>query len=240
MLQRLIRAAKLVRFRDLAISRERCALCSFPLIVKLAASEMGVRCPRCGASAVSQSLVQVLVDVHQHLDRAEAYELSSTGPLVDFLKPRVAKLTTSEWFDDVEPGEFARGTQCQDVQRLTFDSESFDLCTSTEVFEHVEDDAAGFSEICRVLRPGGRFVFTVPLSSQPTMERTSVVGGQRIRTLPPEFHADKIRGNAVFVYRDYGPDIVDRVRAAGFASAEVRQPASALFGFARPVIVAVK
>ena len=41
---------------------------------------------------------------------------------------------------------------------------SFDLCTSTEVFEHMPDDLNGFSEIRRVLRPGGRFVFTVLLT----------------------------------------------------------------------------
>jgi ubiquinone/menaquinone biosynthesis C-methylase UbiE len=32
------------------------------------------------------------------------------------------------------------------VQRLSFADASFDLCTSTEVFEHVPDDRAGLRE----------------------------------------------------------------------------------------------
>jgi SAM-dependent methyltransferase len=40
------------------------------------------------------------------------------------------------------------------------------------VFEHVPDDARGFSELRRVLRPGGKMLFTVPLFDAPdTVDR---------------------------------------------------------------------
>lgn len=41
-------------------------------------------------------------------------------------------------------------------------SESFDLVVSVEVLEHVEDDETFVSEVCRVLKPGGRFIMTTP------------------------------------------------------------------------------
>jgi len=44
----------------------------------------------------------------------------------------------------------------------------------------VPDDRRGFSEIRRVLRPGGAFIFTIPLAdTERTVERAVLEGGQR-------------------------------------------------------------
>src|SRR5262249_41444785 len=43
-----------------------------------------------------------------------------------------------------------------------FSSESFDFVLATDVIEHVRDDVAALEEICRVLRPGGYALITVP------------------------------------------------------------------------------
>jgi SAM-dependent methyltransferase len=112
---------------------------------------------------------------------------------------------------------------CQDVQQLTFPDASFDVCTSTEVFEHVADDARGFREIRRVLRAGGAFVFTVPLGdAEATVERAESQGGRIVHLLPPEYHGDRIRGrDRVLAFRNYGRDIVERLRTAGFAHARI-------------------
>jgi hypothetical protein len=50
-----------------------------------------------------------------------------------------------------------------------------------------------------------------------------VVEAGELRHLePPTYHDDLIRGQGrVLVYRDYGRDIVERLRAAGFARAEI-------------------
>jgi len=64
-------------------------------------------------------------------------------------------LTLSEYLENVPPGECRGNFQCQDVQELTYPDNSFDVCTCTEVFEHVANDVKGFSEIYRVLKEGG-------------------------------------------------------------------------------------
>lgn len=51
---------------------------------------------------------------------------------------------------------------CADVQALPFRDAAFDAIKITEVLEHVPDTAAALRECCRVLRPGGRLVATVP------------------------------------------------------------------------------
>lgn len=49
-----------------------------------------------------------------------------------------------------------------DAQRLPFPDASFDIVISTDVLEHVPDDAAAANEILRVLKPHGVAVLTVP------------------------------------------------------------------------------
>jgi SAM-dependent methyltransferase len=49
-----------------------------------------------------------------------------------------------------------------DAQRLPFADHSFDGVIALDILEHLPDDAASAREICRVLKPGGRVVITVP------------------------------------------------------------------------------
>ena len=63
------------------------------------------------------------------------------------------------------------------------------------MFEHVPDDIKGFSEICRVLKDDGVFVFTVPLHDvEKTVNRVLVEEGNIVHLLEPEYHDDSIRG----------------------------------------------
>ena len=153
------------------------------------------------------------------LDRGAAvYELSSRGALCRHLRRTFAQVTVSELFDDVAPGGFRGRVQCQDVQRLTYADGSFDLVTSTEVFEHVPDDRRAFAEIGRVLRPGGHLVFTVPLMDRgPTLERARLENGTVVHLVTPEYHGDRLRGRGgVLAFRTYAPDILERLEEAGF------------------------
>lgn len=133
------------------------------------------------------------------------------------------------------------GGRCEDVQQLTYADCSFDLCSSTEVFEHVPDDEKGFSEIFRVLKPGGWVVFTVPLGQHIiTVERAILAtqgGIQHLRS--PEYHGDPLSGTPILVFRNYGKDVCQRLLAAGFRCAKIVPPSDVLpYGIMREVIVA--
>jgi SAM-dependent methyltransferase len=49
-----------------------------------------------------------------------------------------------------------------DGNTMPFPSESFDMCVSNYVLEHVTEPRAHFSEIYRILRPGGAYCFRTP------------------------------------------------------------------------------
>jgi SAM-dependent methyltransferase len=107
------------------------------------------------------------------------------------------------------PREFA------DFQRLHYPDAHFDLVVASDVFEHVRDDAAGFSEIFRVLKEGGSLVLTVPYDHdrQETIARVDTSGPGDVPILEPEYHGG---GGHTLTYRNYGRDLLDRLRRAGF------------------------
>ncbi len=166
----------------------------------------------------------VIETLHPGKD-SRIYELSSKGAFLRYLNRRFKDVYISEYFDDVPPGDMKNGIPCQDIQNLTLDDASFDIVTSTEVFEHVPDDAKGFAEIYRVIRYGGHFVFTVPLwEDRRTVERAVMMPDGSVEHLcEPKYHHDRVRGRfTALVFRDYGGDIIERLESAGF-SAEIRR-----------------
>ncbi|HEX4599659.1 MAG TPA: methyltransferase domain-containing protein [Burkholderiaceae bacterium] len=244
-LQALMKAGgSMVRWRELRVTVAHCPICNARrLFIRLKDYEIAARCLACRASAVSLSIVSVLRQLAPDLHAMDTYELSSRGPLYRYLKTRARTLTASEYFDDVAPGEFHNGIQCQDVQRLTHDDARFDLCTSTEVFEHVPEDAKAFSEVFRVLRPNGLLVFTVPIHDGPrTLERAVLTSTGEVRhLLPPQYHGDPLRSGRILAFRTYGQDVTERLQHAGFIDVKIVLPVDRIpWGYARPVVVAFK
>lgn len=196
-----------------------CNLCGFP-VVRINSTAHGTRCLRCRSTQIHRATGLAVAALRLPAD-ARVYELSSRGALFHFLRKRFPDFTCSEFFDDVPPGQKKGEVTCQDVQQLLFPDSSFDLVTSTEVFEHVPDDRRGFREIRRVLKPNGHFIFTVPLTeAERTVERCRLApDGTLIHDLPPEYHGDRIRGrDAVLAFRNYGLDIMERLRECGLSA----------------------
>jgi SAM-dependent methyltransferase len=232
---------RLADIRLVRLFRHDCALCGFPVLLRLNAGEHGIRCLRCRGGVVHMSMANVIRRHVGNLADLDAYELSSRGAFIKFLASNCTTVTGSEYWPDVSPGEFKNGVQCQDVEKLTYADNSFDLCTSTEVFEHVVNDMAGFEEARRVLRHHGYLIFSVPLRLDAnTLERAILVHGEIQHLVEPEYHDDAIRGHAqVLAFRTYGVDIVDRLKAAGFREALIDTSSQgAILGHGRAIVVA--
>jgi len=70
-------------------------------------------------------------------------------------------------------GPALRGNRCMphrvagDIQALPFSDNTFEVVTANMVLEHIENPAALMSEVWRVLRPGGVFLFCTPNKYYP-------------------------------------------------------------------------
>jgi SAM-dependent methyltransferase len=76
---------------------------------------------------------------------------------MDLDKPNLASRFPSQRHED-----FAGS-----VTNLPFATQEFDACICTEVMEHVTDDDRGFSELARVLKPGGLLLISTPTPPAP-------------------------------------------------------------------------
>ncbi len=105
----------------------------------------------------------------------------------------------------------------EDLTRLTYADECLDLVLTSETLEHVPDLAAALREIHRVLAPGGRHVFTVPLlpGVPETFARSIVLADGSIQDLAPRIcHPGGDWGYPVFT--EFGTDLPALLERAGF------------------------
>lgn len=219
-----------------------CPCCNGRLHARLKDNELAVRCLHCGASPITQSIVAVLKDRELPQRDSHVVELSGRGALVSWLRGCPVNLLLTEYIPSRQRGAVIDGIRNEDVQALTLPSDAYDLCTSTEVFEHVADDLLGFREVYRILRPGGSLVFTVPLTGKgTTVERATVRHGEIVHFLPEEYHGDSYSGSdRILCFRNYGDDILQRIALAGFSEVFFAKPANSMFSFARRIVCAVK
>lgn len=136
------------------------------------------------------------------------YEPGIIGPFRAYLR-ELPRYTQSYYWPEVPLGELRDGVRCEDLEALTFPDESFDLVISSDIFEHVRDPWAGFAEVLRVLRPGGRHVFTVPVSNPLPARSRSRAG------LPPVYHGSPTDPAGSLVHTDFGADLLTRLEDLG-------------------------
>jgi len=184
------------------------------------------RCLRCRANVTGLSPIPVIKSHFASTAGKRVYEMSSYGITLAYLRRAFADVTISEYMPNVELGSTVDGTLIQDVQRLTFADESFDLITSNQVFEHVPDDVQGFRECLRTLRRGGAMIFTVPLHDIPKTKPLAKLSNSGVIHLQaPEYHSSRKGGaySELTFWHHSMHDIADRVKQAGFDSVSVAE-----------------
>ena len=162
--------------------------------------------------------VNVLNEARVYLADQRVHEFGHTGSVGKTLST-MSRFSCSDYLDDLKQGELSPdGIPHEDIQAVSFASGSIDLCLSQDVMEHVADPWKGFAEVHRCLKPGGRYVFTVPLAlDRPvSLTRAAIEGGVLRHIEPPDFHGDPRRAEGALVFTEFGDDLVDRLAGIGF------------------------
>ena len=101
---------------------------------------------------------------------------------------------------------------------------SFDVVITSDVLEHVRRPYDGFTEVRRVLRPGGVHIFSIPITfpmRKRTRARVDTSGEDDVFLIEPRYHNGKH-----LVYTDFGADLITRLSELGFDTEVVRFEAS--------------
>lgn len=209
------------------IRRNECPLCGKSYFIYFDSDPFMIRCLKCKCTITNLSLIPVIKEHIKGNYNYSVYELSSYGSTLDFLKSHFKNVVASEYFPKKNFGDFVNGIMNQDVQNLTFKDNSFDIITSNQVFEHVENDIKGFAECFRVLNKGGALIFSVPLyNTEKTTKIASVIKGKIVFDGgEPEYHDSRLDGakSAPVFYRHSINDICERVKSVGFSEVVLRE-----------------
>jgi SAM-dependent methyltransferase len=150
------------------------------------------------------------------------YVYEQVTPLYAILKQKLhAEVVGSEYLGhDIAPGEQRDGVRHEDALHLSFEDESFDVVLSNDVYEHVPDIEQALREAQRVLRPGGSMLATIPFTfGEITTRRARLVEGRLEHLLAPEYHGNPLSPEGSLVFYDFGWDVLDSCRNAGFDEA---------------------
>ena len=170
----------------------------------------------------SVTLVHTLVPDRQ----ASIWLTEQVTPLYGILRDRYPRLIGSEFLGDVAPGAVdAAGIRHEDMAGSSFEDGSLDCVVSFDVLEHVPEPALAFTEVARVLRPGGLFFWTAPFvaTADATLVRAVVRPDGSVHHLTePEYHGDPVNpSGGVLCFRHFGWDVLDELRAHGFEDPHV-------------------
>lgn len=176
----------------------------------------GSICVTCGVNIRAQGLAKAILDSGFGLGQknlikwvAEANKLNLAVCELNScheLHSTLSKLKNYKY------AEFGTKDQ-QDIEKLTYKNNSFDLVLHSETLEHVNDPRKAMNECRRVIKKNGLVLFTVPIVwTRRTRRRAKLVNGLRQDILEPSYHG-KIAEDYI-VYYEYGSDI-DKLLGVG-------------------------
>lgn len=183
-------------------------------------------CNQCGLNSRMRALVDFLFNKLNAPQTASVYIAEQTTVSFKALEKLFTKVIGSEYLGpEYKSGEIVASfknhtnVRHEDLNRLSFDNSVFDLVLSQDVFEHIPNYKNAFSESARILKRGGSLVFTVPFFydyAETRIRATVDAQGSIQHILPPEFHGNPVSNDGSLCFQNFGWDILDALRNAGF------------------------
>lgn len=178
-------------------------------------------CPNCGCNNRQRFIAHAIFQYYQPGMKVLMHEQKS-----HIFNQLHRELPTLEGFEymgqDLSPGAYYDGVRYENPSKCTYADEEFDIVVSNDVLGYVSDYKAAFSEACRVLRSGGKFIFTVPFNanSMATEIRACMKGSAVEYIAEPWYCPNPVEGyEPLLVYQVFGWNILDDLKECGFSDA---------------------
>lgn len=210
-------------------------------------------CPKCGCSNRQRQMAWMLrrelgLPAVGRLALPEGvalYNTEANGPVHGFLEAYPDYVCSEYWGDKTRFGATVEGVRNEDLQALSFNDASFDVVLSSDVLEHMPDPYRAHREIFRVLKPGGRHIFTVPYGEAMLRDdvRASLVDGKIVYHAEALYHGDPVRpGEGILVWTIFGLEMLVLLKEIGFDTElwRLQEPKGGIIGPGAIVFVARK
>lgn len=176
---------------------------------------------------LSKPRIRCISEVAQ--SRLAVYSAEAKSSIHKVFQKHSTNYIASEYFaqDGLKGGDLVDGVRHEDLQETSFQDGSFDIVTSTEVFEHIPFPYRAHREVYRILRSGGAHVFTVPfvpdsendIHMSSLDEETGKIShgpGAPPHFKAPMYHGDYIRPEGVLVFNLFGQEMIRNLCEIGF------------------------
>ena len=183
----------------------------------------GSICSHCGVNLRGQGLAKAILESRHGFGEAS---LKSWVEVANADRLAVCELNkchelhhTLTGLDNLTYAEYGTKTQ-QNIEKMTYQSNTFDLLLHSETIEHVNDAAGAADECRRVIKPDGLVLFTTPVIWGRKTRRRAAADGDAIRhLLEPSYHDRPTVDYLVF--HEYGRDL-DAVLRVSLSRADWR------------------
>jgi SAM-dependent methyltransferase len=163
-------------------------------------------CNKCRSIPRQRAIQYILDKFFPHYISSYIHESS---PSNNFISQYCTNYSFSHFFEDVPLGKKnGIGIECQNIEKLTYEDNIFDIFITQEVMEHIFNPNLASKEIMRVLKPGGVYIFTVGkwkklIKSYP---RARLKNDKIDYLCEPEYHGNPIGNGRSLVTWYYGDD----------------------------------
>jgi SAM-dependent methyltransferase len=180
-------------------------------------------CGHCGMNSRQRLMAKLVQQAARERTGASIYLMEQVTPIFDWVRRLPgADVQGSEYLGYAyRGGDRVAGLRHEDVMALSHGDASFDVIVSNDVLEHIPDPAAAFRECFRVLRPGGVVLATFPFHADrpATVVRARLAHDAVEHLHPPHYHGNPVSADGSLVFQDFGWDLLDVMRQAGFSDA---------------------
>lgn len=148
------------------------------------------------------------------------WNTESSGPIHSQLESGPGYVCSEYFGPEYRSGDRVNGILHQDLQHCSFADERFDLVLSSDVMEHIADPYQAHREIYRILKKGGRHIFTAPFYQtrfQDEVRSQLDEKGNLVHFQDPWYHDDPVRPNqGAVVFRIFSMEMLVRLEEIGF------------------------